>query len=333
MKFRKFGKTSWDVSEIGFGAWAIGGNAWGKQNDSDSLQALHKALDLGVNFIDTAQSYGNGHSESLIGQVLKERGEKIGNGSVKVATKIPPSDGHWPPLPYDDCRIRYSEKYLRQRVEFSLQKLGAEVLDLVQLHTWTRAWNQNPVALEILRELKKEGKILAIGISTPEHDQNSLNDLMKNGWLDAVQVIYNIFEQEPAAEFLPLAKENQVGVIVRVVFDEGSLTGKYHQDHVFHEGDFRRRYFKGDRLKDTLQKVEEVKKTIGEYGDPKVDNLLSVAARFALQNPAVSTVIPGMRNLQQAEIDCSFSELPPLNKTLYSALKNHTWRRAFWYGG
>jgi aryl-alcohol dehydrogenase-like predicted oxidoreductase len=333
MKFRKFGKMNWKVSEIGFGAWAIGGNAWGKQKDSDSIQALHKALDLGVNFIDTAQGYGNGHSEFLIGKVLKERGEKIGNGAIKIATKIPPSSGHWPPIPYDDCASRYSENYLRERVEFSLKKLQAEVIDLVQLHTWTRAWNKNPVALEILRKLKKEGKILSIGISTPEHDQNSLNELMKNGWLDAVQVIYNIFEQEPAAEFLPIAKEQQVGVIIRVVFDEGSLTGKYSPNHVFPEGDFRRQYFKGDRLNDTLQRVENIKKTINELGNPQYDTLLSVALRFALKHPAVSTIIPGMRNSQQAETDCAFSDLPPLSEELYEALKNHIWRRAFWYGG
>lgn len=333
MKYRKFGKTDWKVSEIGFGAWAIGKSAWGKQEDSDSIQALHKSLDLGVNFIDTAQVYGNGHSEYLIGKVLKERGEKIGNGSVKIATKIPPTDGFWPPLPYDECHVRYSENYLRQRVEFSLKKLQAEVLDLVQLHTWTRAWNKHPTALEILRELKKEGKLLAIGISTPEHDQNSLIDLMKNGWLDAVQVIYNIFEQEPAAEFLPVAAENQVGVIVRVVFDEGSLTGKYHPDQTFPEGDFRRHYFKGERLKDTLHRVAEIKKTIAEKGNITYDNLISVAARFALKHPAVSTVIPGIRNIQQAEMNCSLSDLPPLSNELYNALKHHIWRRAFWYGG
>jgi len=194
MQYRTFGRMGWGVSEIGFGAWAIGGS-WGEQQDSDSIAALHRALDLGVTFIDTAQGYGDGRSERLIGRVLRERGQRAGTGSVKVATKIPPVDGHWPPFPDDDQDERYPAQYLRQGVERSLRDLDAERLDLVQLHTWTRAWNSYPAALETLRELQKEGKLDAIGISTPEQDQNSLIDLMRQGWLDGVQVIYGAARQ------------------------------------------------------------------------------------------------------------------------------------------
>src|SRR5579859_7256303 len=186
MKTRRFGRLNWQVTEIGFGAWAIGGS-WGPQKDQDSLDALRRALDLGVNFIDTAQGYGNGRSEKLIGQVLKERGQRGGGGPIRVATKIPPKKGEWPPFPEDVCQECYPEKYLRERVEWSLKNLNAEVLDLVQLHTWTRAWNREPSALGVLRKLKKEGKILGMGVSTPEQDQNSLVGLMEHGWLDAVQ--------------------------------------------------------------------------------------------------------------------------------------------------
>ncbi|MBA7587622.1 Aldo-keto reductase YhdN [subsurface metagenome] len=150
MSQRTFGRLGWDVTEIGFGAWAIGGDSWGRQDDQESLAALGRALDLGVNFIDTAQVYGDGHSEQLIGKVMKARGLPSGGGPVKIATKIPPTPGKWPPYPHDDIRERYPEKYLRERVELSLRDLGADVLDLVQLHTWTRAWNRNPVALETL---------------------------------------------------------------------------------------------------------------------------------------------------------------------------------------
>ena len=226
---------------------------------TNPIRALHRALDLGCNFIDTAQGYGNGHSEQIIGRVLKERkGERI-----YVATKIPPQPGNWPPSPYDKIADRFPETYLREQIEISLRHLQTDCLDLLQLHTWTRAWNRNPSALEILRVLQKEGKLRGIGISTPEQDQNSLVELMRGGWLDAVQVIYNIFEQEPAAEFLPVAIEHRVGVIVRVAFDEGSLTGKFTAQTKFSEGEFRNNYFAGDRLARTVKRVEKIKAAIG----------------------------------------------------------------------
>ncbi len=331
MKYRLFGRSGWEVSEIGFGAWAIGGSGWGNQKDSDSLAALREALDLGVNFIDTAQVYGNGHSERLIGKILKDRGEQIGDSRIKIATKIPPKPGNWPPFPDDLCEERFPESYLRERLEFSLKNLQAETIDLVQLHTWTRAWNSEPTALEVLKKMKKEGKIGAIGISTPEHDQNALIDLMRGGYLDAVQVIYNIFEQEPAAEFLPAAQQYKVGIIVRVVFDEGSLTGKFDENTTFPDGDFRQTYFKGDRLLHTLRHVAAVKKTLGKNGIPDSE-LPAVAIRFALQHPAVSTVIPGIRNTEQARMNCAVSDAPDLPDDLYHHLKRHNWRRAFWYG-
>ena len=205
MRYRTLGKTNWKVSEIGFGAWAIGGG-WGPQSEDESVAALNRALDLGCNFIDTAQGYGNGRSEQIIGRVLQSRGGSK-RDKIYVATKIPPTTpGAWPPSPYDEAEERFPENYLRDRVERSLRDLQTDALDLLQLHTWTRAWTRDPKPLEVLRKLKQEGKIRAIGISTPEHDQNSLVDLMRGGWLDAVQVIYNIFEQEPQAEFFPIAQ-------------------------------------------------------------------------------------------------------------------------------
>jgi len=325
MKYRAFGRLSWQVSEIGFGAWAIGGTGWGKQEDADSIRALHAALDRGCNFIDTAQGYGDGHSEKIIGQVLKDRkGERI-----YVATKIPPKPGHWPPSPYDKIEERYSEAYLRERIEASLRALQTDCLDLLQLHSWTRAWNRNTTALEVLRSLKQEGKLRGIGISTPEQDQNSLVDLMRSGWLDAVQVIYNIFEQEPAAEFLPVAQEHNIGVIVRVVFDEGALTGKFTEQTKFAEGEFRNQYFAGDRLARTVRRVEKIKAVIGS-AEP---DMATAALKFALKPAAVSTVIPGMRNARQAELNCGVSDQAPMSDVLAYQLRDHAWRRADWYKG
>ena len=323
MNYRTLGRTNLKVSEIGFGGWAIGGS-WGQQTDEDSIAALHRALDRGVNFIDTAAGYGSGRSERLIGQVLKQRSEKI-----TVATKTPPMPGDWPPSPYDPAEARYSEKYLRRNIEDRLRNLGTDCLDLLQLHTWTRAWNRNPRPLEVLRQLRQEGKLRFIGISTPEHDQDSVIDLMRGGWLDTVQVIFNIFEQDPAAELLPAARENNVGIIVRVAFDEGALTGKFTRDTTFGEGDFRQGYFAGDRLERAVQRVEKIKADLAGTGFA----LPQAALQFVLAQPAVSTVIPGIRNVAQADANTAVSDLPALTAPVLEKLRAHRWRRSFWYGG
>ncbi|MGH7213667.1 MAG: aldo/keto reductase, partial [Tepidisphaeraceae bacterium] len=314
MRYRTFGRLGWKVSEIGFGAWAIGGS-WGPQSETDSLKALHKALDLGCNFIDTAQGYGDGRSERLIAQALRDRG---GDEKIFVATKIPPkANGDWPPSPYDNIEERFPEAYLRERLERSLRDLATERIDLVQLHTWTRAWNRNPTALEVLRKFQKEGKIAGIGISTPEHDQNALIDLMRGGWLDAVQVIYNVFEQEPQAEFFPVAREHNVGVIVRVPFDESALTGKLTAQTAFAPGDFRAHYFAGDRIERTVRRVDKVKEIVAHAEK----DLPTAALKFCLKPAAVSTIIPGIRNEQQAEANCGVGYQPPMSDELEAKLR------------
>jgi aryl-alcohol dehydrogenase-like predicted oxidoreductase len=323
MKFRKLGRTGLQVSEIGFGAWAIGGS-WGPQAESDSVAALNRALDLGVNFIDTAAGYGEGKSERIIAGVLKGRRD-----SVTVATKTPPAAGPWPPSPYCRSEDRYPEAYLRANVEERLRNLGTDRIDLLQLHTWTRAWNRRPEPFEVLRKLRDEGKIRCIGISTPEHDQNSVIDLMRAGWVDVVQVIYNLFEQEPAAELLPAAAETGTGVIVRVVFDEGSLTGKWTPGTRFDDQDFRRRYFEGDRLERTLARARRVEGDLEGSGL----SMPQAALKFALAHDAVGTVIPGMRSAAQAAANCMVSDLPPIGADLARRLRAHNWLRGFWYSG
>jgi aryl-alcohol dehydrogenase-like predicted oxidoreductase len=323
MKFRKLGGTGLNVSEIGFGAWAIGGS-WGPQSEAESVAALNRALDLGVNLIDTAAGYGDGKSERIIAGVLKDRRD-----SIVVATKTPPAEGPWPPSPYCAASVRYPEKYLRDNVEQRLRNLGTDRLDILQLHTWTRAWNRNPEPFEVLRALKKEGKIRFAGISTPEHDQNSVIELMRGGWVDVVQVIYNIFEQEPAAELLPTAAETGTGIIVRVVFDEGSLTGKWTKDTRFPEGDFRRSYFEGDRLGRAVDRAGKVAQDLEGTGY----TLPQAAIAFALAHGAVGTVIPGMRSPAQAQANCQVSDMPPMAPELQRRLRPHNWRRAFWYAG
>ena len=323
MKYRPFGSKGMDVSEIGFGAWAIGGS-WGRQKESDSVEALEAAIDQGVNFIDTAAGYGNGRSERIIGQLLKRS-----NIPVRVCTKTPPLPGKWPPSPY--CRIeeRYPEKYMRENLEQRLRNLQAEKLDILLLHTWTRAWNDRPSALHVLQKMKSEGLIGLVGISTPEHDQNCVIQLMREGLIDAVQVIYNIFEQEPAAQLLPVALETGTGIIVRVAFDEGVLTGKYKGSETFEQDDFRRNYFAGDRLARSVKRVEKIKEEFRDSGY----TMSQLALKFALAHPAVSTVIPGIRNREQALMNTEVASLPDLHDEILVRLREHAWNRAFWYGG
>ena len=323
MKKRKLGNSGPEVSEIGFGAWAIGGS-WGKQSEEDSQLGLETALDRGVNFIDTAAGYGNGKSEKIIGEFLKSRSER-----VYVCTKTPPAPGKWPPSPYCKIEERYSEKYLRENVEERLSNLQVDSLDVLLLHTWTRAWNDKPEALKTLQKMKAEGLIKQVGISTPEHDQNCVVQLMRDGMIDVLQVIYNIFEQEPAAQLFPVAQETGTGIIVRVAFDEGVLTGKYKGNETFGPDDFRSNYFAGDRLERGVRRTEAIKKEFKESGY----TMPELALKFALSHEAVSTVIPGIRNQSQAIMNTSVSGLPELSDDILIRLREHTWNRGFWYGG
>jgi len=323
MKYRKFGHAGLEVSEIGFGAWAIGGG-WGEQQESESLEALGTAIDNGVNFIDTAAGYGDGRSERIIGKFLRKRKE-----TVYVCTKTPPAPGKWPPSPYCLIEERYPQKYLRENVEERLENLQTRKLDILLLHTWTRAWNDRPVALESLQKMKSEGLIKHIGISTPEHDQNCVIQLMREGLVDAVQVIYNIFEQEPVAQLLPVAKETNTAVIIRVPFDEGVLTGKFRGHEHFGKDDFRRNYFAGDRLERAVERTNRIWEELGNSGY----SMPELSLKFALSHDAVSTVIPGIRNRDQALQNTAVSDLPELNRETLVRLREHAWNRGFWYDG
>ncbi len=325
MQYRSFGKVGWKVSAIGAGTWALGSN-WGPQDDAQSVAALHKALDLGCNFIDTARAYGNGRSERIIAQVLKERP----SDKVYVASKIPPKlPGDWPPSPYDTIEDRFPASHVQAELEASLRDLQTDCIDLMQIHTWSRAWNENPAVFEQMAEFKQQGKIRAVGISTPEHDQNAVLDLMRMKLVDSVQVIYNIFDQDAAMQLLPLAEKLEIAIIVRVPFDESALTGKLTLDTQFADGDIRQSYFAGDRLGRTVNRVEAIRNSIGD----RELELASAALKFSLKPTAVSTVIPGIRNGRQAELNCAVADQPPLSNDLNGELRKHYWRRPFWYAG
>ncbi len=319
MKYRTLGKTGYKVSEIGFGAWQIGGAHWGSVDDNESIRALNLAIDRGVNFIDTAQGYGNGKSERVIAEVLKNRTER-----VYVATKVLPLTGH--PNPYHGWQDSFPEKYLRENIHERLKMLSTDRIDILLLHSWSRAWNEDPKPLEILQDLKKEGLVENIGISVPPNDQNSVIELIKNERLDVVEFIYNIFNQEAAAELLPASKKHDVGTIIRVPLEEGALTGKYTEDTTFPEGDFRHIYFGGDRMERIVKRAKKIKQDLVDTGL----SMVHASLLYILAQDAVGTVIPGMRNEKYVTDNTSVSGMEPLANDTIQRLKVRNWARTTW---
>jgi aryl-alcohol dehydrogenase-like predicted oxidoreductase len=321
MKKRRFGRTGIMVSEIGYGAWGISGSQWKGATDDASLQALHRAVDLGLNFIDTALAYGDGHSEQLIGRVLKERREEI-----VVATKIPPGNRVWPARKGTPASVVFPAKHVRESTEASLRNLGVERLDLQQLHVWRDEFLEEGDWRETLLALKKEGKIRWLGISVNDHAPEAALKAAASGLFDSVQVIYNIYDPTPAAELLPTCKKHDVGVIVRVPFDEGGLLGTITPETEFPEGDFRNVYFKGDRKRQVFEHTEALKKRLGT----EAATLPELALRFCLSDDAVSTVIPGMRRLSSVESNLAVSDGRRLSPELLQELKAQAWPRNFY---
>ncbi len=323
MEYRQLGRTGLKVSEISFGAWAIGKTWWGEQDDNISLSALHRALDMGVNFIDTAQVYGDGHSEQLIAKVLKERNEK---NKITVATKVPPKNVQWPGNGNVPLAKAFPKDYVISRAELSLKALATDCLDIYQLHVWSDGWIEQTEWYEGMQKLKEQGKIRFIGASINDHAPDDALKLVESGMADTIQVIYNLFDQSPEDKLLPLAKEKNVGIIARVPFDEGSLTGKFTYDTKFSVDDFRARYFRGSRLKETVDRAEKLKFLVrGE-----IKSLAQASLKFCLSHPGVSTVIPGIRTPEQAELNCAASDGKLLTPEELKEIKKHRWVRNFY---
>lgn len=321
MQYRVLGRTGLLVSEIGFGAWGIGGKMWADSNDNESIRALHRAIELGVNFIDTALVYGDGHSERLVGKVLKETKE-----TVYIATKIPPKNMIWPALKGTPLRNVFPYEHIIKSTEQSLKNLKVDTIDLQQFHVWNDEWARMNEWWEAIQKLKEEGKIKFFGVSINDHEPWNAIELIKTGRVDTVQVIYNIFDQSPEDELFPICIQHNIGVIVRVPFDEGSLTGKITPDTKFPEGDWRNKYFKDDRKKQVWERVQKLEKLLG--GEAKT--LSELALRFCLNHDAVSTVIPGMRKIQHVEENCSVSDGRKLSIETLLELKKHRWARNFY---
>jgi aryl-alcohol dehydrogenase-like predicted oxidoreductase len=321
MHLRSLGRTGIEVSEVGYGAWGIGGSVWEGAEDDESVRALHRAIDLGLNFIDTAAAYGNGHSERLVGQVLRERPER-----VYVATKVPPKNRVWPAAEGSRVEDVFPGEHIRRFTERSLHNLRAEAIDVQQLHVWRDEWLGEGDWLETVEELKGEGKIRFFGMSINDHEPETALRAVKTGAVDSVQVIYNVFDQSPADELLPACAELGVAVIVRVALDEGGLTGTITPETTFPDGDFRNHYFGGDRKREVQEHVEAICADLGI----STEQLAETALRFVLSEPAVSTVIPGMRSVRNVERNMAIGDGGGLPAEQVEKLRRHRWVRNFY---
>jgi aryl-alcohol dehydrogenase-like predicted oxidoreductase len=317
---RRLGRTGLQVSEIGYGAWGIGGSMWLGAEDRESLQALHRAVDLGVNFVDTAAVYGDGHSERLVGKVVREREERI-----VVASKVPPKNRRWPAQPGTDPEDAFPAEHIRASTERSLANLGLEAIDVQQFHVWNDEWVGRGSWLEGVQALKDEGKIRFFGVSINDFEPANAVRLIETGVVDTVQVIYNVFEQAPEDELFAACERADVGVIARVPLDEGGLTGRVGPGTTFPEGDFRTAYFSGDH---SVERVgERVQAILEDLGIAR-EELPEVALRYVLSHPAVSTVIPGMRSVRNVERNAALGDGRGLAPERVSALKAHRWDRS-----
>jgi aryl-alcohol dehydrogenase-like predicted oxidoreductase len=323
VKYRGFGRTDWQVSEIAFGGWQLGGD-WGTVDDAESIRTLHHAYDSGINFVDTAELYGNGHSEEVIGESLRQwRGSKI-----YVATKVQPTV--WPDADEDHplMRGRYPAWHLRSAVEGSLRRLGVERIDLFQLHGWFADGVQALDWLETLNRLRLEGKIDQIGVSIRDYRPDEGVDLAKLGLVSSVQVVFNLFEQRPAGQLFPAGQSTDTTFIARVPFDSGSLVGHWTEETygTWTPGSVPHTLFRGDRFGETLQRLEGLKKLCAQY----YPTLAEAAIRFSLSSAQVSSVIPGMKDAAEVDANTAFSDGAPFPQELLEQLADHNWPRNFY---
>ncbi|MFQ5802785.1 MAG: aldo/keto reductase [Candidatus Methylomirabilales bacterium] len=321
MQFRRLGRTNLEVSEIGFGAWGIGKAWWGETDDRLSIRALLRAFERGVNFIDTAYAYGDGHSERLIAKAFQEYRER-----VSVATKIPLKTSDWPPKAGTQAKEAFPGAWIIDHTEKSLRNIGTDCIDVQQLHIWRDEWMQETEWHQVLEQLKREGKIRFVGVSLIDHAPKTGLEAIRSGIFDTVQVIYNIFDQSPVNELFPLCQQADVGVIARVPLDEGGLTGKLHPDMQLDPDTFQGHYFRGGRLKETFTRAEHLK----AFFRDGVETLPKLALKFCLSHPAVSTVIPGMRRPEHVDENCAVPEAPTLTSDELTTLKSHAWPRNFY---
>jgi len=316
MKYRRFGRTNWQVSEVGYGMWGLAG--WPDTNHQQVLKALDRSVESGCNFYDTAWAYGDGRSEQILGNLLKKHPQK----KLHIASKIPPKNRIWPSKPHFSMDDVFPVDYITEYVERSLKNLGIEQIDLMQFHVWEDAWANRDEWKAAIQKLTGEGKVARWGISINRWEPENSLQTLRTGLIDTVQVIYNIFDQSPEDLLFPLCRKLDIGVIARVPFDEGTLTGKLTKDTVFPEGDWRSTYFVPENLNASVEHADALKPLV-----PPGMSLPEMALRFILSNPDVHTTIPGMRLTRHVESNTAVSDGKPLHSSLLAQLKKHRWNR------
>jgi aryl-alcohol dehydrogenase-like predicted oxidoreductase len=316
MEYRRFGKTDWKVSEIGYGMWGLAG--WTGSDNNEVDEALERAVSLGCNFFDTAWGYGEGASEQILGKILKHHAAK----RLYFATKIPPKNFKWPSKPEYKLEDVFPASHIIEYTEKSLKNLKVDCIDLQQFHVWEDGWSTNDDWKKAVEQLKKEGKVKHFGISVNRWEPENVLETLKTGLIDSVQVIYNIFDQAPEDKLFPLCRKLDIGVIARVPFDEGTLTGTLTKDTVFPKDDWRSTYFVPENLIPSVERADELKTLI-----PSRMSMAQMALRFILSNDDVHTIIPGMRKVRNVEANISTSDGKKLPEALTLELKDHRWDR------
>ncbi|CAN5458227.1 aldo/keto reductase [soil metagenome] len=316
MNYRRFGRTGWEVSEIGYGMWGMAG--WKESDDQESFASLDLAVELGCNFFDTAWGYGEGKSESFLGALVKRHPDK----KLYLASKIPPKNFTWPSKSHFKLEDCFPYDHIVEYTEKSLKNLKQESMDLMQFHVWEDNWAEDERWQRAIEDLKKQGKIKAMGISVNRWEPNNGLKTLKTGLIDAVQVIYNIFDQAPEDELFPLCEKLDIGVIARVPFDEGTLTGNITLDTKFPEGDWRGTYFVPENLKSSVEHAEKLRPLV-----PEGMTMPEMALKFILHHKTVSTTIPGMRKINHVKANIATSDDKGLSSELINELKKHRWDR------
>ena len=316
MQYRTFGRTGWTVSEIGYGMWGMAG--WTGSDDDTSVEALQRSADLGCTFYDTAWGYGAGRSEGLLGRLVRANPDK----TLYVATKIPPKNFKWPSrrgYTLDEC---FPPDHIREYAEKSLANLGLPRIDLLQFHVWEDAWAHDERWRRAMEDLKRQALVRAVGVSVNRWEPGNVLETLRTGMIDAVQVIYNIFDQAPEDELFPLCRELNVGVIARVPFDEGTLTGTLTKDSRWPEGDWRNTYFVPANLAASVERAERLRPLV-----PAGMTMPELALRWILEDDRISTIIPGMRQVRNVESNVGVGDGRRLDPALMEALKGHRWDR------
>ncbi len=316
MEYRTFGRTGWKVSEVGYGMWGMG--EWKGSDDEESRQSLRRAVELGCNFFDTAWAYGSGHSERLLGELIQQTPTK----RLYAATKIPPKNRKWPSRRGYKLEDVFPYDYIVEYTNRSLENLQVETIDLMQFHVWEDDWAQLEDWQRAVEDLKQQGKVRAWGISVNRWEPENVLNTLETGLIDAVQVIYNIFDQAPEDRLFPACERLNVAVIARVPFDEGSLTGTLTKDTTWPEGDWRNTYFVPENLHASVERADALRPLI-----PEGMTMAEMALRFILSNPAVTTVIPGMRKLRHVDANIAASDGRGLPADLIEKLRAHRWDR------